>query len=100
VTPISPNELVPNIEAMQVLYGVDSNQTQTVGQWLTADQVTDFTTVMSVQIAVLAAGPIGSSSLPTAVKQYNLLGTLVNAPLDTRLRQIFSVTVAVRNLLP
>jgi type IV pilus assembly protein PilW len=98
--PISPNELVPNIEAMQILYGVDSNQTQTVGQWLTANQVTDFTTVMSVQIAVLAAGPIGSANLPTAVQTYNLLGTLVNAPIDTRLRHIFAVTIAVRNLLP
>jgi type IV pilus assembly protein PilW len=96
----TPNELVPNVEAMQILYGVDSNQTQTVGQWLTADQVTDFTTVMSVQIAVLAAGPIGSANLPTAVQTYNLLGTLVNAPIDTRLRHIFAVTIAVRNLLP
>jgi type IV pilus assembly protein PilW len=98
--PISPNELVPDIEAMQILYGVDSNQSQTVGQWLTADQVTDFTTVMSVQIAVLAAGPVGSATLPTAAKTYNLLATTVSAPIDTRIRQVFTISIAARNMLP
>jgi type IV pilus assembly protein PilW len=98
--PVSPNELVPDVEAMQILYGVDSNQSQTVGQWLTADQVTDFTTVMSVQIAVLAAGPLGSTTLPTVAKTYNLLGTTVTAPVDTRVRQVFTISVAARNMLP
>ena len=100
VAPISPNELVPDIEAMQILYGLDTVGTRTVGQWVTADQVPDFTSVMSVHIALLAAGPIGSASLPTVAKVYNLLGTQVTAPIDTRNRQVFDVTVGVRNLLP
>ena len=99
--PISPNELVPNIEAMQILYGLDTKGTRTVGQWVTADQVTDFTSVMSVHIALLAAGPLGSANMgATAAQPYNLLGTLVTAPVDTRNRQVFDVTVGVRNLLP
>jgi len=98
---ISPNELVPNIEAMQILYGLDTKGTRTVGQWVTADQVTDFTSVMSVHIALLAAGPLGSANMgATAAQPYNLLGTLVTAPVDTRNRQVFDVTVGVRNLLP
>ena len=100
VTPISPNELVPDIEAMQILYGIDTNQTQTVSQYVTADQVTDFTLVMSVQIAVLAAGPLGSAPLPAVAKTYVLLGTTVTAPIDTRLRQVFTINIAARNLLP
>jgi type IV pilus assembly protein PilW len=100
IPPISPNELVPDVEAMQILYGVDTNQSQTVGQWLTADQVTDFTAVMSVQIAVLAAGPLGSATLPTVAKTYNLLGTTVTAPIDTRIRQVFTISIAARNMLP
>ncbi len=99
-TPISPTELVPNIEAMQILYGLDTVQTRTVGQWVTADQVPDFTAVMSVHIALLAAGPLGSATLPTVANTYNLLGTIVTAPIDTRNRQVFDVTVGVRNLLP
>ncbi|GAC1305458.1 MAG: PilW family protein [Steroidobacteraceae bacterium] len=94
------NELVPNIEAMQILYGVDTTGTQTVSQYVTADQVTDFTTVMSVEIAVLAAGPPGSLTKPAAPNTYSLFGTNVTVPLDTRARQVFQVTVAARNLLP
>jgi type IV pilus assembly protein PilW len=100
VAPISPNELVPDIEAMQILYGIDTNQSQTVGQYVTADQVADFTTVMSVEIAVLAAGPIGSAPLPTAARQFTLLGTQVTPPIDTRVRQVFTITIAARNMLP
>jgi type IV pilus assembly protein PilW len=100
VAPISPNELVPGIEAMQILYGWDTIGNRTVSQWITADQVTDFTSIMSVHIALLAAGPVGSASLPTAAKVYNLLGTQVTAPIDTRNRQVFDVTVGVRSLLP
>lgn len=97
---ISPNELVPDIEAMQILYGLDTVGTRTVGQWVTADQVPDFTEVMSVHIALLAAGPPGSAPLPAAAQVYTLLGTQVTAPIDTRNRQVFDVTVGVRNLLP
>jgi type IV pilus assembly protein PilW len=99
--PVSPNELVPDIEAMQILYGLDTTGTRTVSQWVSADQVPDFSSVMSVHIAVLAAGPPGSAKLgATAVQPYVLLGTQVTAPVDTRNRQIFDVTIGVRNLLP
>ena len=61
----------------------------------------DFTQVMSVQVAVLAAGPPGSAVLPkTGATTYNLFGTLVTAPVDTRVRQVFEVTIAARNALP
>ena len=100
-SPASPNELVPDIEAMQILYGLDTTGTRTVSQWVTADQVPDFTSVMSVHIALLAAGPPGSATLgASAARPYILLGTQVTAPIDTRNRQVFDVTVGVRNLLP
>jgi type IV pilus assembly protein PilW len=85
---------------MQILYGIDTTQTQTVSRYLTADQVTDFTNVMSVQIAVLAAGPIGSAPTPPVARTFNLLGTTVTAPIDSRLRQVFTISIAARNLLP
>ncbi len=97
---LTPNELVPDIEAMQILYGLDTNQTQTVAQYVTADQITDFTSVMSVEVAVLAAGPIGSAHIAAAGKPYNLFGTIVTAANDTRMRQVFEVTIAARNSLP
>jgi type IV pilus assembly protein PilW len=90
------NELVPDIEAMQILYGLDTTGSLTVSQYVPANLVADFTTVMSVKVALLAAGPLGSARTPAAAPQYNLLGTTVTAPLDTRARQVFEVTITAR----
>ena len=95
----APIELVPDIEAMQVLYGLDTNGTQIVSEYVTADKVTDFNTVMSVKVAVLAASAPGSGK-SSAAQIFNLLGTQVTAPVDTRARQVFEETIAVRNALP
>jgi type IV pilus assembly protein PilW len=92
------NELVPDIEAMQILYGIDTTLTQTVSNYVTADQVTDFNTVMSVKVALLAASPPGAGR-PAAAVTYNLLGTTVTPPADSRSRQVFEETIAVRNSL-
>jgi type IV pilus assembly protein PilW len=97
---LTANELAPDIEAMQILYGVDTTGSQSVTQYVTADLVPDFTQVMNVQVAVLAAGPPGSARVPTVANTYNLLGTTVTAPLDSRVRQVFQVTIAARNALP
>jgi type IV pilus assembly protein PilW len=91
-------ELVPDIEAMQVLYGLDTAGKQLVTAYVTADQVTDFNAVMSVRIALLAASPPGAGR-PAAAAPYNLLGTTVTPPVDTRSRQMFQETIAVRNSL-
>ncbi|MEA3139101.1 MAG: type pilus assembly protein PilW [Gammaproteobacteria bacterium] len=91
-------ELVPDIEAMQVLYGLDTNNSQTVSNYVTANQVGDFNTVMSVKVALLAASAPGAGRVPTAVT-YNLLGTTVTPPADSRSRQVFEATIAVRNSL-
>ncbi|GAC1308533.1 MAG: PilW family protein [Steroidobacteraceae bacterium] len=94
-----PTELVPDIEAMQILYGLDSFGTQSVSEYVTADLVADFNTVMSVKVALLAASAPGSAKTRVA-NVYNLLGTQVTAPVDTRARQVFEETIAVRNALP
>jgi type IV pilus assembly protein PilW len=94
------NELVPDIEAMQILYGLDTNNTQIVSEYVTADLVPDFNTVMSVKIALLAASAPGSAHQPGVAPTYNLLGTVVTAPIDSRERQVFEETIAVRNSLP
>jgi len=96
---VGPTELVPDIEAMQILYGLDTNTTQTVSEYVTADQVADFNTVMSVKVAVLAASAPGSAKTAVA-NTFNLLGTTVTAPIDSRARQVFEETIAVRNALP
>jgi type IV pilus assembly protein PilW len=98
-TTFTANELVPDIEAMQVLYGLDTTGAQAVTEYVTADLVPDFNSVMSVKVAVLAASPPGAVKAPPAAPTYNLLGTTVTAPIDTRARKVFETTIAVRNAL-
>jgi type IV pilus assembly protein PilW len=92
------SELVPDIESMQILYGVDTSGTQTVAEYVPAQQVIDFNTVMSVKIAVLAASQPGAVPKPAVATTYNLLGNTVTAPIDTRSRQVFEITVSTRNM--
>jgi hypothetical protein len=52
---------------------------------------------MSVRIAVLAASPPGATTKPSAAPTFNLLGTTVTAPIDTRLRRVFDITITLRD---
>lgn len=101
-------ELVPDIEAMQVLYGLDTTGSQTVSEYVTADNVvntlssppTSFNNVLSVKVAVLAASQPGALPKAAVASTYNLLGTTVTAPADNRARQVFELTIGLRNLAP
>jgi len=108
-------EVVPDVENLQILYGVDTTGTYSVSEYVTADQVTNavagnpncvqiagtgpvaFNCVISVKVAVLAASPPGAVPLPAAPQVFNLLGTQITAPLDTRARQSFDMTISLRN---
>jgi type IV pilus assembly protein PilW len=90
-------EISPDIENMQVLYGIDTNGTHVASAYVTANQVADWNTVVAVRVAVLSASPPGSMPKPTAARTFNLLGTIVTAPLDTRLRKVFDITITLRN---
>jgi type IV pilus assembly protein PilW len=108
-------EVVPDVENMQILYGVDTTGTYSISEYVTADQVTNavaanpnclqipgsgavaFNCVISIKVAMLAASPPGAVPLPAAPQVFNLLGTQVTAPLDTRARQSFDMTISLRN---
>ncbi len=88
------SEVVEDVENMQILYGLN---TSSGTSYVTADQVPDFTEVVSVEIAVLVASPTGSATAPATAPTFNLLGTTVTAPKDTRLRRVFVKTIGIRN---
>jgi type IV pilus assembly protein PilW len=94
-------ELVPDVENMQVLYGVAPTTPNQVTQYVTANNVADFNQVVSVKVALLVASPPGQPAvtLTTAatVLTFSLLETSVTPPLDTRLRKVLNTTIAVRN---
>jgi type IV pilus assembly protein PilW len=91
----APEELVPDIENMQVLYGIDPGGTQTAAAYVTADQV-GTNNVVSIQVALLVAGRPGNKP-PAAPAAYNMVGTQVSAPWDYRRRQVFYATINLRD---
>lgn len=117
-------ELVPDVENMQVLYGVEeagaSSTTQTVAQWVTADEVQtdsatgDFNGVIGVKIALLVASPptavpagaaIAASSSPCLPAAAGTLPCLegtswtMAAP-DSRVRKVYEQTMFLRDMSP
>lgn len=88
--------LVPGVQTMQVLYGVDTNADGIVDQYVPASAVTAATPVYSVRLGFLIEGQPGSAgaSNPT---QFTILGTTVNTPQDTLQRRVYEMTVDLRN---
>ena len=90
-----PEELVPDVENLQVLYGIDSAGTQTAAAYVTGDQVGAIN-VVSIQVALLVAGT-PSNRPPAALGPFNMLGTTVTVPWDSRPRQVFYATINLRD---
>jgi type IV pilus assembly protein PilW len=90
-------EIAPNVENLQVLYGIDTNGTKVASAYVTADQVTNWDSVVSVRVAVLSASPAGAAPKPATALTFNMLGTTVKAPIDTRQRKVFDMTITMRN---
>lgn len=88
--------IVPGVENMQVLYGISSNGTY---QWLSGNAVASgpgFATVSAVRVGFLMEGASGSVRGASAAS-FNVLGTSVTVPTDSRLRHVFVLTVNLRN---
>ncbi|MEQ1800786.1 MAG: PilW family protein [Gammaproteobacteria bacterium] len=100
----NPQELAEGIENMQVLYGEDTDGDQSPNDYRTADAVGDWTQVVSLQVALLAAGTQDRVA-DADPRTFNLLGEVVDPtdggalPSDGRLRRVLSFTVALRNRL-
>ncbi|MBL6750109.1 MAG: PilW family protein [Nevskia sp.] len=99
-------ELVPDVENMQVLYGVKSTATGSVVEYVRGDQVTatcsdgTWNCVANVSVALLVSSPTGAVPVPSSAPTYSLLGTSITAPKDTRQRTVYQITAALRNSLP
>ena len=89
-------ELAEGIENMQVLYGEDMDADQTPDVYRTADAVTDWTQVVSLQVALLAAGTQDRVA-DADTRAFTLLNEVVDPIADGRLRRVITFTVAMRN---
>lgn len=99
-----PQELAEGIENMQVLYGEDTDGNQSPDVYRTADAVTNWNNVVSLEIALLAASTDGRVA-DQDTRTFDLLGETVDptaggtVPSDGRLRRVVTFTVAIRNQL-
>ena len=95
----APEELVEGIDSLQIRYGADADNDGDADSWAPADAVADWTTVLSVEVTLLArSGDEYGAETDTVV--YNLAGTQFDPVDDRRHRQVFSTTVGIRNRLP
>ncbi|MDE2091655.1 MAG: PilW family protein [Gammaproteobacteria bacterium] len=98
-----PQVIVPGVENMQVLYGVNTaggSSATSPNQYLTAAQVdatNNWANVLSVQLGLLVRSSTAAVPLPATAQTFNILNTYVKAPLDTRLRHVFTATIYLRN---
>jgi type IV pilus assembly protein PilW len=92
----APEELVPDVENMQVLYGIAPTGIPAASAYVTADEIGASDNVVSIQVSLLVASPPGSKP-PQAVPNFNLLGNAVTAPTDNRLRKVFFATINLRD---
>ena len=98
----APQELVQGVEAMQLLYGVDTDFDLLANLYQKANAVADWSKVVSVNIAVLARS-IDETGVEKDKKTYPLLGGAAGngadyGPFnDRRQRSVFTTTITLRN---
>ncbi len=90
-------EFLDGVENLQILYGEDTDGDSVANYYVPANQVVDMLQVISIRFAVVVRS--ANDRLTDGANQtYAVLGTNVTAG-DTRLRQVYTSTVTVRNRL-
>jgi type IV pilus assembly protein PilW len=101
------DEVVENVEDMDVVYGVGVGGAMSTGTFKHADTMAaaDWGNVISVRVSVVAVGDQGGVAPPAQSFPFHGAGAALTptpwtAPAgDTRLRQVFSATTALRDRL-
>lgn len=94
--------LVEGVENFQVLYGVDDVTTDGIAdRYVTANNVTDFSLVVSVRIGLLVHGTNATGSINDAGQNdsdiHNVAGALIDPTDDQLRRRVFNTTIQLRN---
>lgn len=89
-------ELIEGVENFQILYGVDSDADGTPNQFLTAGAMNNaqFNQVTTLRISLVIRSD--EDNIVDESQPYTLNGQTIT-PVDRRLRQVFSTTIALRN---
>lgn len=96
-------ELVEGVEDMQLSYGVDTNGDRAVDEYRSGAAVTNWSTVLSVKVALQMVGSennvVGKTGSGNAQSVADVNGNII-ANNDGRLRQVFTNVFAIRNKVP
>lgn len=87
--------LVANVDAFQILYGLDSNNDNVVDQYIIADDITEAGRVLAVRFALLIRGET-NQSIPKQNRAYQVADQEFEFD-DQIPRRLFGVTAHLRN---
>lgn len=91
--------LSPRVEAMDILYGEDTDSDDSANSYLRATDVTDMDNVVSIRVAMLFATTTDNLAAQVDGVARTLLDNVVPAANDRRLRRIVAATIKLRNHL-
>jgi type IV pilus assembly protein PilW len=93
-----PDVLIEGVEQMQVEYGMDTDDSGSVNQYVKANAVADWEQVISVRVSLVMINiePQQNDNVALGDGSYTLEGNVIT-PDDGRLRQVFTKTIALRN---
>ena len=89
------NELIADVDNIQILYGIDTDNDGSANAYVRINDVADIDTVVSVRVWLLVRSPTASNINITSAT-YSLAG--VNYTYNDRfVRRVFSTTINLRN---
>ena len=91
--------VIDGVEAMHVLYGVDTDNNDSANQYVSAGNVGDMEDIVSLRLAMLLRTRDDSLIEVTDTNTYAVLDETVNPVDDRRVRRVFSTTINLRNRL-
>lgn len=95
---LAGTELVPGVEAMQVLFGEDTTADGTADRFVPVGSVTNLDNVVAVRVYLLISGSEGVR-LDTAAANYTVGGVAYSFT-DKKIRRVVTQTIVLRNRAP
>ncbi len=92
------DELIEGVEQMQILFGLDTDDDGTPNQYLADANAIAANSEQISAVRIFLVMRSNLNNITDNAQVYNLNGTDVTAT-DNRLRQVFSITIALRNRL-
>lgn len=93
----TPMELAEGVEALQLLFGEDTDADGIVNAYRTANNVADWKNVLAVRVGIVARSSANNIQQTASKFTFNEAQLSVT---DRRLRKTFTATVVLRNRLP